>query len=1735
MSSQFLQAELLNLIQESKRRNSDLRNAAEESLNELKALPSTSEAQISADLVRKPKFANPFILACHSRHAKLAGIGVVCLQRLVASRSLPSERLKDVLAGLKETTNMSLDIQLKILQSLPSLLQHYSNDLGGDLLVSTLEICATLQGNKMLAVSSTAAATLQQLVVSTFERVSIEDKNFDKSTPTTTVKVDGNPVSVGSFAYDALRVLDDLCRLIDGEPLYFLRIKSLSSTFTLELIESILVNSGKLFVVHAELTQVLRVRLMPLIVRYLSERHTFSQTVRVCRILLVLLKRHMSLLPAECEMALGLLTHLLEPDGNSPWKRVLCMEVFRGLYLEPGLVRLMYSLYDKDDRRKNILRDHMASLVRLASEKPSLIGVSSRSTVPFRAEHARSITEEQITLEAGGVAGVIGTTVPSTDTDVPGISSQWSVVRTPYMELLDKTDPPSPPDTYIYSLVLNCISSFAEGLAKFILPLTVPDLKQKRRSRIASPHPDGGSARPSQDLQRTNSSKGSQTLSPKKSSIPINPLQLESHPQLPAIQSCAGIIENCWPAILAACSTFLYASLDDDFYHNLVRSFQKLAHVAGLLRLSTPRDAFLTTLGKAAMPAEASGTRSASIAVATTTASQSNPAADEKSKNSQASLAGFPLPAETPGAPSDVAFVSLSTRNLLCLRALLNLGIALGPTLDQPAWSIILGTLQDTDLLIGMASTKSQASSSGEISSPSGADVPKANLGSEILAVQTASAKMLESTSDYPSDSFQEVLTALLDLSGTAEEPTQESPENMSNTVLSPQSRSSLLRKSTHRVSRSMGKSRTQDELLRFVIEKANELARANLERFSSLAESDQDAWQLLTGRLMSSAADRSNIQKLRLRANEVLNSVVFQTLRQTDSGDVSERNARQMRNLQTLKLQVQLLYDAGACSAGSPSAPVAEVHEQSLETLKSILEQYAETFAEGWSIVFDLISSVFGETKGTEAPRKGRQPSSIVNSPRLVRVAYKSLQLIASDFISLLPLPCRLNLVDSFSKFALQQQDFNISLTTTSSFWNVSDFLQGQIEQFCIETHIDSSVTEDTLAGLAKGDDPSVSRNALWLLLLLRIVDLTTDSRPEIRNCAVQTLLRIFDAYGQQLSPKAWRLCLNRVLFRMVEEIETELTLARAKDSSRTPDELKAWIETTVVMIKGASDLITTFFEPIVQDDLFDQSWERLLGYFRKLIDLRLLEFSEGVYSSLSNILLRVQTPSGLSKQALNSTWSLWVEGHPADSEDLLDLDRPNQEAAIAYLESFQQIYRLYKDDLEGERVESILGHLRLLAWNSICPPYSPDIDRPSRLQTMIIECLRTLCNEKDNSQPEILLCLADLADSPLSKWSTESDSKRPTYLAFSKSAIDLLSWYIADHGIKKDIFTNGALATALEHLAHPIVQRYEWSGKDREPSLWRKSTTAALNILQVAIPYVETQYDNPDQPEIQRFWKQAITIASGIVTARGYRTASLPRATILADESFDVTAFERLKTLIIPSLGASVIPNSIRRDFSSALLLSSFIYLPQRFDLPTKSLQDDPLSDIYEIRPGRTFEPPPTTRTKMAYMLIDTLFELASSPTQNTHNQTTQTAARITLAQSITPYLILRCAVSLKGYIADQPLRGLMPQPTPARKSLLHLLHGMVALHSEPSAIPPLPTTGTPTESASASASAPASTTAQDHKRHLAWIYPLVVRAVPVAGKEQDDGEVLHALGKVLHEVGTGIGSGTAGGGYV
>ena len=66
-------------------------------------------------------------------------------------------------------------MQLKVLQILPSLVQNYSAEVRGDALAVVLQICSALQNAKNFAVSNTAAATLQQLVICVFDRVVTED------------------------------------------------------------------------------------------------------------------------------------------------------------------------------------------------------------------------------------------------------------------------------------------------------------------------------------------------------------------------------------------------------------------------------------------------------------------------------------------------------------------------------------------------------------------------------------------------------------------------------------------------------------------------------------------------------------------------------------------------------------------------------------------------------------------------------------------------------------------------------------------------------------------------------------------------------------------------------------------------------------------------------------------------------------------------------------------------------------------------------------------------------------------------------------------------------------------------------------------------------------------------------------------------------------------------------------------------------------------------------------------------------------------------------------------------------------------------------------------------------------------------------------------------------------------------------------------------------------------------
>jgi len=114
-------------------------------------------------------------------------------------------------------------------------------------------------------VSSTAAATLRQLVMFVVDKMDVEDRvsedaELQDSQLTEVQLPDGTTKKLGPSALDAFSVFEDLCLLANSEKPHFLKLEFLHKTFALELIESVLTNYHQLFRKVAILSEFIAVR-----------------------------------------------------------------------------------------------------------------------------------------------------------------------------------------------------------------------------------------------------------------------------------------------------------------------------------------------------------------------------------------------------------------------------------------------------------------------------------------------------------------------------------------------------------------------------------------------------------------------------------------------------------------------------------------------------------------------------------------------------------------------------------------------------------------------------------------------------------------------------------------------------------------------------------------------------------------------------------------------------------------------------------------------------------------------------------------------------------------------------------------------------------------------------------------------------------------------------------------------------------------------------------------------------------------------------------------------------------------------------------------------------------------------------------------------------------------------------------------------------------------------------------
>jgi hypothetical protein len=1649
MTAQILINDLTTLIQDTKRKSPEIRTAAEKSLSDLKSLANTSEAQLAADLKRRPHFATPFVLACSSKNAKFASTSLSSLQRLVVSGALPKDALRDVLHGLRDCTGLAQDIQLRILQILPTLLQNFRGQISDDLLSTALHTCFLLLASKAGVISNTAAATLQQLVVSVFDKLQEED-DLHTDHFILDVPIKEGEISVQSSALDAYRVLKDLCCLVDGQGPEFMAATPASQNYCLELIEAVLSSHGDVVADHPEQVHVLRLNLMPFITGVLSDRVSFATTVRSMRLIPLILASMLGVLSMECEVLLGLLNNALDPDASILWKRALCMEVFRSIYTDASTLRSVYAHYDAQDGKKKIVQDQMSLLVHIASENPAVIGLSQHSTIPAN-EQKEDPMDEMAALQAEGISGTIGVAMTVKSSNASGISARLSSMRVPCLEQLDKNEAPSIPPAYVYSLSLVCLNNFSEGLAKFLLPFTVPNDKGKRRKRTKGdvPHVDDGAEDESNMKPSLHGSSGNLYK------VPVNPLSLESHPLHRHIRASADMVETCWPALLAGYSTFLHAALDHDYYRDLVRSFQKFTQVSGILRMSTPRDAFLTTLSKNAIPAS-------SLVVHNSTVDPRDQSQDRKSLESH--LSGL----DTTRSSIDTA-MGLNSRNLLCLRALLNLGIALGPVLGV-AWSIVIGSLQQSDTIVNHMMSIRQRSRSSQHSTEGSDHGFIGNLGEQINAVRSTAERMLESTTDLSDEAYQDALKALCALIHGIQADEVHKTSTTSPTTLAaaePHRRGSS-------TSVDVAIYTADSRLNMFVVDKIGKIVQYNKYRFHETS-ADNNGYNLLSDTLQKVALGRTVESTVRICAARGLAELVVVTA----SSDVAKERTQNTRllGLTALKDLVQKLHQNSSRQTLSPKSCEFEIHGIILETLRTVLEQYGDSLEQGWPEIFSIIYSSLVDKASLPISQQGAVPVIVPPQSRaskLTRLAFASLQLICSDFLETLPPWCYLTLLDTVSIFCSQQDDFNISLTSTTIFCNISDYLWRDARTIRL------NVGDDDKVGTSNDLNEGV-KSRIWYKLLCSLVSSTTDARLEVRRGATHSVFRILDASGERMPLGTWLECLRIILLPVLRGNHSNYQ--EQVRGAEDPDSAAAWNETIIMFLDGLPGALAVGMPGLLEESGFQAVWNELLQELNAVLDRRWLATSSAVFSTLAKISSNIPANTPVFSHPAMAAWHIWKQSNPAHHQGITRKGADNQAALCAYAQCFEHLYPHIQHELSSDAIGNSLQQLRTCVAGSSKTPYAGDIETLTTLQAIVFACIELVRRTEAETILHIITLLSYFVTIPLHRENTVVDAKGPTYVSLSKRAATVLDSRIALYKDLEGLYASGAFTIALEALCEPIETKYSWEQQGKDPQLWLLATQVTTSVLRAAMPRIASQSLTPSTQS--RLWRAIVRSCTAFVAAPNESSSTTQK--LLVDEGMDIKLFASMYELVVPNIGSPSLDTAVLQSFARVLFEHSLIHEPHPDDL--SSDDDEPLSRLHHTHIGRTDDLPPSSRATMSYIVLDKLFDLVS-----VHDQS---AARTRLAQVAAPFLVLRVVLTLKAYIMDHPLRGRVPQPASQRKELLYILDRLVKLDSETQEILDPPAA------------------VSQHKKHLHEIEFFVIQAI---GVPRMDDKIRESLLNVL-----------------
>lgn len=652
------------------------------------------------------------------------------------------------------------------------------------------------------------------------------------------------------------------------------------------------------------------------------------------------------------------------------------------------------------------------------------------------------------------------------------------------------------------------------------------------------------------------------------------------------------MIKSSWSGMLAALSLLLNACGDEQVTEDILKAHETYVYLCGKMKLTIPRDAFITELCKGSLPPQYAFTLvAAKIPLPPAVAPSSQTGGDSEddegagvtyvfgahSNEEKGGKKGVVHHQQKPDASGgkgghmstrphgnlpiqeSAHFVEITAKNLQYMRTLLNLAHCHGDILTT-SWKLVLTTLQHLSTLLGL---RAQQDGSLKPSGTSTSDSTNLTLPSspgkksELLSICNLLSRLFESSRYVSEESLLMLVDAVCQLSA-------ENVKNPKNTNL-------------------------------FAIAKLLETGLCNMERIKVV-------WKRMTGHFLEicECSDTTT----RLYAADSLTMLVRVVLSKNQEIDKKELNTLQLLLISPLLSLTSNQY--------------VDVRLKQLECVQQILQLCGQSLTQSWSLVLQIISI-----------------TSHSHNELLVRSGFQGLQLVVTDFLPSLPALCLPVCIAVASQYGVQNEDLNISLTSIGLLWNIADFLfqnksavvqsldgvaliadTNSSEESATEHHsaIDIDITTIDQFELTKAQSllSQFTNNlppfdTLWMLLFLNLTKLCVNDRPAVRKSASQTLFSTVMAHGPLLQLDTWPDVLWKILFPLLTKVNSlagsastsslsgSIMMHHSRDTAH-----KQWAETQVLIITGVARLFQSRRNALSTLDCYLNVWTTFLDYIK-------------------------------------------------------------------------------------------------------------------------------------------------------------------------------------------------------------------------------------------------------------------------------------------------------------------------------------------------------------------------------------------------------------------------------------------------------------------------------------------------------------------------------------------------------